>query len=156
MCYSRRIGSSWTENSWRCLTRRRLTSPLRNILWSFLTFLACRIVIMYFHSFPLSLPRIAIARAYSKYAHTWYTQGVHYWLNHAATVPTKRGGMRVSVCVCVRVYQREKERENSVKTRGSWSEGDSARGESEVGGCYCYHCLNRLAVSRARLEGNLT
>lgn len=81
--YSRRIGSSWTESSWRCLTRRRLTSPLRNILWSFLTFLACRIVIMYFHSFPSFLPRNAIPRAYSKYVHTWYTQGVHYWLNNA-------------------------------------------------------------------------
>lgn len=33
-------------------------------------------------------------------------------------------------------------------------EEDLAREVSEGGSCYCYHCLNRLAVSRARLEGS--
>lgn len=74
------------------------------------------------------------------------------------SAPTKRDGCWVHIYTREREAARAGRGEESDDKSGEAgrSEGGLARGVSEVGGCYCYHCLNRLAVSRARLEGSLT
>lgn len=67
----------------------------------------------------------------------------------------KRAGC-VYVYTCMREHQREGGRERRERWREQGVVEESEGGGGGGGGCYCYHCLNRLAVSRAQLEGSLT